>query len=310
MTNGPDHTSDSMEINSPEKGQRSPAIRDFNALFADIRNFNSQFSLGPMMFNVIARTGVIGQQEESLPLNEEAQVLTASGISMIHAGVLSRVGLELEPVSGKKATIMGLGEKTGTGEMRINLKDDAKFLSFLRSINPQECNSTEIGGNLESLSNILVQQIVDHYNLQEPSDEALNLLGGLGDIVSEYKRLRINAAEKLEALLAHSRKGDLLEHLTVQQEGLLSEPGKNFGPADWQKDASPKFLADRWDRALKVLKMTRDNRKAQDLYGMLFEHLDRSLNIALQNLETLVYYSEEQKMELREVLLGVRESFG
>lgn len=312
MSTGPDQSSP-KEINSPEKVQQSPVVRDFNALFADIENFNSQFSMGSIMAsllisNVGSEDG--GNESNLSSVDKDAQALTASGISLIHEGILSKVGLELEPVSGKNATLFSGTETAGEGEMRVNLKDNSKFLSFIRSISLKESKGPELRKNLGNLSDILARQIIDHYNLKEPSDEALKLLGGLGNIVNEYKRLEIDSVRKLETLLAHSRKGDLLEYLAVQQQGLLNEPGKNFGPADWQRDATPKYLKDHWSRALQVLELTRKNANAQDLYQTLFPHLDNCLGIAIQNLDTLEYLSEEQKKNLRDVLLGVKESFG
>lgn len=286
---------------------------NFNALFTDIKRFNNQFSMGSIMASFLLNR--FENHGEEIRTDEETQKLTAGGISLIHSDVLDKTGLKVESVSGKTSRFYGPEGTTGSGELRVNVVDRGRFVNFLQAINPQITRESELGQNLQSLSNILAQQIFDHYDLKEPSDEALQLLGSLEAISREYKRLEIPGVDRLETYLAHSKKGDLREFLLVEQGGLLSEPGKNFGPADWQIDAGPDFLEERWNRALAVLQMARENPNARDLYNELYAHLSKCLDIAIENLENLKKpdgggYPEEYTSRLRPVLQRVKQAFG
>lgn len=290
-----------------------PNLDDFNAVFSDIARFNQQFSLGSMIAGLIIGHFEREPQDTGSPLSkygEQAQRLTAGGIYLIHFQTLEKVGLVLESVSGKTSKLIGQGEMVGTGELRLNVSDSNRFLGFLRAVNPQMTQSSPLGGNLQSLSRILARQIIDHYDLRAPSDEALQLLGALEGIVNEYRRLNIPGIERLEDYLVHARKGDLREYLLVEQKRLLTEPGQYFGPADWQRDASPESLQRDWGEALKVLEIVQTNPKARDLFEQLETHLRRCLDIAIQYLEELEGMDiEKYQSGLRPVLQEVKQAF-
>lgn len=291
-------------------------IEDFNALFSDIGRFNSQFSLGSMMLGMIAGHFEREPEDSGLLLSkydEQSQQLTAAGIHLVHSQTLDKVGLALESVSGKNAIIIGQGEMVGVGELRVNISDRNRFLGFLQAVDPSQTQNSPLGENLQSLSRILSQQIFDNYDLKAPSDGALQLLGSLESIAGQYKRLKIPGTERLETYLTHAKKGDLREYLLAEQEGLLHEPGRFFGPADWQRDASPDYLRQHWGNALKVLEMARTNPKAKELYDQLYAHLGKCLDMAIANLEELDEargYTEQYKAGLRPVLQEVKQAFG
>lgn len=297
-----------------EKKPATVRINQVNDLFTDIRKFNDQFSMGAIMVKLLT-SNLRTPEEESTPedlnqVNQETQMLTASGINLIHESTLDKLGLDLEPVSGKNARLLtGDREPIGEGEMRVNIKDRGKFLSFLHALDPQEVTKSELRENLHSLSDILTQQIYDQYNLEQPNDEALQLFGSLESIVQEYKRLRIGGIERLETYLNHAKQGDLREWILVEHQSLLSEPKQSFGPADWQRDTTPEYLKERWDRALKVLRMTEENPKARDLYNQLFSHLAKSIKLSLDDLKNLNYWPEGKKPEIERVLQEVNKAF-
>jgi hypothetical protein len=300
-----------IDNSPPGKEQQTVLIQQFNSMFTDIGKFNDQFSAGSMLSRMVKNLFVKDSEEPGATSlskigGEELQQMTASGTNLIHKPLLDAIGLSIEPVLGKGETILGQGEEINTGELRINITEKSKFLQFLKNIDNQNINPM-LKSNLHALSNILAKQIGDNYDLQAPSDEALKLFGSLGDIVTEYKRLYVEGTEKLETCLMHSKQGDLREYLAIEQQGLLSEPGKNFGPADWQKDSTPTYLMNRWNVALSVLNMARENPKARDLYHKLFSHLQTCLKAAMDNLETLQY---KDKDKLREVLSEVEQKFG
>lgn len=269
-----------------------------------------------MLFGLITRNLERSPEETGSALSrydEQSQQLTAGGIHLVHSQTLDKVGLSLESVSGKTATIIGQGEMVGTGELRVNISDRNRFLGFLQAVDPALTHNSQLGENLQSLSRILSQQIFDNYNLTAPNDEALQLLGSLEGIVGQYRRLEIPGTERLETYLTHAKKGDLREHILVEQAGLLNEPGRFFGPADWQRDARPDFLRHRWGNALKVLEMARNNPKARELYNQLYAHLGKCLDTAITNLEELdpeKGYNEKYKDGLRPILQEVKQAFG
>lgn len=285
-------------------------------LFADICKYNDQFSLGSMMVRALFAHFKVEDDEEgqakmtSLGGEEEHQKMTASALAVIHEDTLNKLGLSLEPVSGKRATMIGLGETAGIGEMRINITNKNNFVAFLGALEPEQIEDTGLKVNLENLSGLLANQVLDNYNLKEPSDEMLQLFGGLGNIVNQYKRLGMGEAVKgLKTYLQHSRQGDLREFVAIESNRLMSEPRKNFGPADWQRDATVEYLQDHWEEALTILKMAKDNPKARELYEKLGEHLLKCIKIARAETEAFTegYYTADARKEMKHVLRDVEE---
>jgi hypothetical protein len=314
----PESDSENIQPVTPDEGKSENEhktdflvdFQDFNSLFTDIGRFNSQFSMGSLMFSNI-RNQIKENEDETVRTDEKTQQLTASGIGLIHEDILKRTGLDIEPVSGKAGVLIGFEGKTGVGEMRINIGNRENFVNFLNKVNPKETKSSEFGNNLKKLSEILAQQIYDHYDLENPSDEALHLLSSLDKIIGEYKRLGV-PVERLESYLVHARQGDLREFIQIEKKSLLAEPGKSFGPADWQKDASPDFLRSRWNDAIETLRKVRENPNAQDLYNQLFDNLNRSLKLAEEDVDTpgKDQAHQEYKDKLKPILEETRQRFG
>lgn len=283
-----------------------------NHLFFDISRYNSQFSMGAMMsrslLSFIRFEDETGDDEPAgsavnLAGEEEYQQMTASALDVIHRDTLDKIGLSLEPVA-KGATLMAMGEEASTGQMRVNIADKNRFTSFLGALEPEQIEQTGLKVNLESLSGVLAQQVLDNYDLQQPSDEALQLFGSLSTIVDQYHRLGMEeAVGQLETYLQHARQGDLREYIAVEQTRLFQEPGKGFGPADWQTDSSPEFLENRWNEALTILMMAKDNPKAQALYVRLRDHLVECAKLARNDSKSLEEsYTPEVRAELRKIL--------
>lgn len=291
------------------------AIADINSLFQDIDAYNQQFSMGSMMSSALMgfldRAEEINSSEETTveqvnPLgkvNEEQQHMTASGINVIHQGELKSLGLSLEPVSGKKAMIAYGDQVVGEGEMRLNISERNQFLAFLKGLSPDQVTQTPLEQNLTLLTDSLTNQILDNYDLKQSADEALSFLGSLGTMVDEYKRLGLIAkVEGLEELLNHSKDGNLREFIALKTSGLMQEPGKGFGPADWVKDVSPDGLSQRWGKALLILHVMQDNPKAHEMYKQLLDQLNKCIPLAKNNLSGVEYYTPERRAELAEIL--------
>jgi len=305
-----------VRVNQGENKTAEVNLSDVNGLFSDIGVYNEQFSLGSTMSRLlIGNLEFEHDQQDNNPQTEKPllgqekdyQEMKSSALSIIHGNVLDQTGLSLEPVSGKKAVMFGPEGQLGEGEMRLNISNKDRFLSFLGALKPEQVENKALKPNLESLSGIFDQQLFDQYNLTEPSDDALRLLGGLGEIVNQYKRLGMEqSVTKLESYLNHARQGDLREYLLINQKGLFSEPGKAFGPADWQKDATPAYLEKRWDEALNTLNMAKENPKAEALYNQLKDHLKNCAQIAAGSISSLSGPSLENKTEFIRILGQVK----
>jgi hypothetical protein len=299
------------------KGKTSTVtIQDVDSLFQGIASYNDQFSLGKSIFSLIMqhfeRNIEDEEGEESLALaskiDEQSQHMSASALSVIHEATLNNIGLSLEPVSGKSATIYSSEGAVGTGEMRLNIKDRDQFGAFLKALTPDQVSQTPLGGHLGELTGILNKQVLDNYDLEQPDDATLTFLGSLDGIIGEYRRLGLSEqADQMGEYLEHARAGNLREFVALKTSGLLQEPGQGFGPADWQKDANNEFLRRRWSEALQLLRAMRNNPNAGDMYQNLLTHLNKCIVIAQTNLPELQYYTPEAKQLLAEELSTAKE---
>lgn len=290
-------------------------LKDVEKLFVDMDKYNQQYSMGSIMVRMITSRFEPKKEDKSstktgLADEEGKQQTDAFFLGASHKKVLGNIGLSVEPVTGKTATIMGAGESAQDAQMRINVGDRDRFTSFLSAIDPGQIRETDLKKHLGKLPLILSKQVLDHYNFETntASDEILELFGGLEKIIAEYKRLGMDeAVEKLETYLAHGRTGDLREYISIERRGLLSEPGEFFGPADWQTDSTPEYLESRWSEATGILRMTRDNPKAFELYQQLQGHLDMCVGLALKSAESLEYLSDEVREKDIKILGKVKQ---
>ena len=102
--------------------------------------------------------------------------------------------------------------------------------------------------------------------------------------------------------------GDLREYVSIERRGLFSEPGKFFGPADWQRDSTPPYLEGRWNEALQILRITKENPKAADLSKKLHLHLSMCVKVALDGLQTLNYLQPEQQQQHQKILETAKQN--
>lgn len=294
-------------------------IQDVDSLFRGIADYNDQFSLGASMSSLImgiVEKNIEDDEEEKSgdepklgnKIDEESQHMSASALNVIHEPTLNNIGLSLEPVSGKTSTIYTGERAIGTGEMRINIKDREQFRAFLKALTPDQASQTPLGGHLGVLTDILNRQILDNYDLGQPDDTALTFIGSLDGIAGEYRRLGlIEQSEQMGEYLKHARSGNLREFVALKTSGLLQEPEKGFGPADWQKDANSEYLRRRWSEALHLLRALRNNPKASDMYRQLLTHLNKCIKISQTDLPKLQYYTPEAKQLLAEDLKNAQD---
>lgn len=260
-----------------EQGPDSFNPHKLNALMHDLDDYNAQFSIGAMMARKIfsaLEDKDTSSLADQITDEQENQALTAAALDAIHADTLQTTGLSLEPVAGKSAVMFAEGNQVGNGELRVNISDGNRFLGFLGSLDPDTAQRTGTTHSLARLANTLSLQVLDNYDLKNPTPEALELVGRLERISEEYRRLGVEGpgVTKFSTYLAHSRAGDLREFVGIQRQGLMQAPG-NFGPADWQTDATPEFLNRKWGDALRLLDAAKQNPRATALHDSLREHL-------------------------------------
>src|SRR3989344_8022912 len=104
-----------------------PSVTQFNELFSGIRDYNRQFSMGALMAKALTShletTDIVSEDtdpqaqpsskmaENMSSKDETAQEMQASVMDFVHQDALTSLGLELHPVSGEGATLVGEGMK-------------------------------------------------------------------------------------------------------------------------------------------------------------------------------------------------------
>ncbi|HOY61497.1 MAG TPA: hypothetical protein PK045_03260 [Candidatus Woesebacteria bacterium] len=298
------------KVNFSVDGQQlSVDLQDVNKLFSDMEKYNNHFSIGNMLARTLITQFKLEKNSDQTQFlsgvaNEtDDQQINAFFLISAHQNLLNNIGLVLEPVSGKATVMIDDGDSVGNGEMRVNLNDQERFTSFLGVLTPEQVNDTGIKRGLEEISRVLGRQILDKYDLQTPEEEAMQLFMGLDRIIAEYKRLEMGKSVfRLENYLNHGKTGDLREYVIIEKRGLLSKPGKSFGPADWQKDSSKEMLEARWDEAISVLEMSKLNPKAKILSEQLYLHLSMCVDVALESISSLEYLTPENRQKMQLIL--------
>jgi hypothetical protein len=290
-------------------------LQDVNRIFNDIDKYNAQFSMGAMMGRMFisqikSHESIESQSPvDSLTEEHENQQISAFFLISTHKQTLHDIGLTLEPIGG--APLMGGGTEANEGKMAINVSSRDKFISFLHAIQPAQADATRIRFNLEKIPVLLSQQIMARYNLLMPEPEALELFEGMEQIITEYKRLGMTGAiSQLENYYNHGKIGDLGEYISIERRGLFTQPGKGFGPADWETDATPDYIEAQWNEAIAILDMVKQNPKADGLYTQLYEHLRMCVDVALEKLSTLGNIPADTKQKDQTILEVAKQKLG
>lgn len=278
------------------------SVSEFNELFADIGKHNRKFSVAAMMVqgikSAIKDEEDAGQGNFLDSFSEDQQHMSASGVSFVNENTFKKLGLSLEPVAHTTTVYMD-GQKASEGEVRLNVADRKQFLAFLSGLNQEVVGDPEFRGGLTSLAEGLSKQLSGHYNLDEPSDEMLELFGGMDEIIKQYKRLGLeDAVGNLETYLKHALNGSLKEYLEIERHQFLGEPGKSFGPADWQKDGGIPLVMKGYNQAIDILNRLKGNPKSQELYGQLRDHLSHCIQVARGDLDEITYIKDNPDLKV------------
>lgn len=275
---------------------------EINQLFSDLENYNRQFSIGSMMAKaLLGHRDSEEKGEEGFTLHDEesSQQITAFFIISAHKNLLNNMGLSLQAVSGRGATMYYEDASASEGEMSIDIADFHRFSGFLHALDHDKIKQADLGSMLGGLARSLTQRVLEQYTQADPATEASHLFDTLEELIGEYKRLGLSdLVAKLETYNEHKKMGDLSEYLAVERQGLLNKPGKFFGPADWQKDSTAESLENRWENAIDTLLRLKQNPNAADLYQTLKAHLKVCVTAALDDLERTSNPNEKLKTVL------------
>jgi hypothetical protein len=245
-------------------------LSEFNQLFKAIDDYAREFSIGSMLAKAV--------------LNEDLDQNICGALSDLdstYGDTLDMIGLGLKSCADTSTSLRDLSR------LKIDVIDEACFLSFLETLKPEQIEEGTLKLNLDRIPMVLVPKIQFTYCLNKPTEETIQLYEAVKDIIKQYKRLGMaSSIRELECYLNHAIHGDLTEYERIEAEDLLSEPGHSFGPGDWQRDSTPEDLEWLWYRALEFLDETKANPRAQELYQQLARHLLKCVEIAIKYMES------------------------
>ena len=288
---------------TPEFGSQPEDLVSFSEAINAIRTHNDQFSMGKLMVNALVEhldeaqraqelvdAGVPQEEAEAtvtwvgadkVPLSEEEQ-MARSVVGVTNAPVLESVGLTLSPLR-KTSTMFGPKGEQSVGVVRLQVTDGGKFSSFLLATKPEDVND-DFRKDSASVVSSLVQETSDAIASNEDAQTALETLAYGKGILAGLEHIGLgeaSIAQKLGALSEHAQQGDVKEYVLADRVGLLQEAGEQgFGPSQWQKDATAKFLTGRWTDVVNVLKAAKANPKATELFNGLLKSAQASLDYA------------------------------
>lgn len=269
---------DLPESNSSNESEEDLQEIDLGELDNSIQEYNRQYNWGTMLAEEV--TG------------ESSKKISVGELGKMHERALEKTGLSLEPVS--TGTLISRDEERPSSEMRMNVSDGGKFITYLKALDEKQLSESQIKG-LQTVAQSLTTQLTQQYELDNPNDKRMiELLGHLDQITQQYKRLdeqgKTNLSKPVGNLVTHldaSRKGYLREHVLAEKEQLLStNQDHTFGPYDWWSDSSSKSFKDNyWKTALEAAKKISDNPKANDLYRQVLSNFKGALRFSKEEIK-------------------------
>lgn len=287
----------------PKFGSRPEDLAAFNETITTINHHNDQFSLGALMARVMidrvdeaqrtqelmdvgatweeAEQTVAFVGSDELPFSEKEQ-MARSIVGVTNAPVLEATGLTLSPLR-EVGTIYGVQGEQSVGEVRLQVADGGKFSNFLLAVNPEDATedfqqtATGVVGNLIDEAKSAIASGADEQTVFETLAYGRGIIAGLEHIgLGEA-----SVADELLGLYEYAQQGDIREYVKAGNIGLLTKPEEQgFGPANWQRDASPEYLFTRWNEVLDVARAAKANPEAKDLFAQLIQSAQSCLDYA------------------------------
>jgi len=305
---------------TPVFGSRPEDLATFNETITGINEHNDQFSLGALMARVMTiqvsealktkelmDAGATQEEAEQtaaflgsdiLPLSDEEQ-MARSVIGITTDPILGAIGLTLSPLR-TTGTMYGPQGKQSVGKVRLQVTDGGKFSTFLLAVNPED-TTEEFLHNVASVAESIIAEAKDSISKGTGEQTVLETLAYGKGIIAGLENIGLGESpvtSELTNLYEHAQQGDIVEYISAINIGLLTDPEEqSFGPASWQRDASPQFLAKHWGEVLNVIKDTKANPKATELFVQLVKSAQASLNYAKADwlkLKTEGYGADEE----------------
>ncbi len=288
----------------PGKHEKSPSSLAELASF--IENYNDEFSLGRSIGRMIL--GAIPEEtEHDLDDQKVEEKLTLDEMRENAKDILESTGLDLVPADASWF-IAGGDENHQGRELRIDIKDGAKFVAYLQSL---DATSKEEVRALEKIISSLTTQFQREYDLTSADDTRfLELMGSLSDVLEECDRLGTQndglskAIEPFKKYLEVARAGYLREY-RMAEKLLLHKPfEKGHFTLEWHTDASAESLESYWNTALDTLQKISLNERAVDLYNQA----KKTIFDALENGEKEVgewMEKDDKNLERHKEFMGV-----
>lgn len=288
---------------NPEFGESPEDIAAFNEAISAINEHNSQFSLGKLMADALIESAEEGAKIHDLteagatedearqtvefvggdkvPFSEEEE-MARSVLGITNAHVLGQTGLGLSPPREQGVMLSAKG-KASFGKVNLQFTDGGKFSSFLGRVDTEAIDDSfkqKVSGVVGSLLNEVYSAVSSG---TPDANGALEALAYSQGIVNGLEHVGANeeVIEKLRAVGEHSQSGTLYEYVRADSIGLLTEPYKQqFGPSQWQTDATLEYLRARWGEVLEIVKIAKENPSSASLFGELAEKAKISLKAA------------------------------
>jgi hypothetical protein len=295
-----------QSIPQQEFGTRPEDILAFTEAMDAIDAHNSEFSMGKLMARALlqhtdkqdriqglvdagateseAEETVDFVGDESMPMTKEEQ-MARSVVGITNAPVLESTGLALSPLR-TTATMYSEGGEQKVGQVRLQVTDGSRFSGFLQTVNPESVDDKFKGSVTKVVRSVVSEARMAITHDVEEATAHETLAYGQG-IVTGLERIGLGDEDitgELRQLYKHAQNGDVKEFVLANTKQLLTTPDEQgFGPAQWQRDASPEFLASHWKEVVDILKMTKANPKATELYQQMLESVRTSLDFAVND---------------------------
>lgn len=250
-----------------------------------LRAHNQEHSWGKMLGKHLVEGIEAADREEKGEMPDfqmtasDGQEMDREILGITNEEALKAIGLALSPVRKDAILLSSAGLNDSVGEVRARIQDGNSFVSFLEGLIPQSAN--------EPLQQALDQVAGDLYKealeVDAKSEEGIEALACLRKVAGIMNRLGVctENCRELKELGEHVAAGNVREFIAAKKIGLYDEVGgNNFGPSEWQTDATKDFLDNRWGRVLEVLEASRQNPRARELFEDLMGRAWESLNYA------------------------------
>ena len=198
---------------------------------------------------------------------------------------LETTGLTVEQAADPHGVFMGQGSKYRSRQLRTGIQNAGRLLDYLADQAPLISSSPATLEALDRIANMFSMQVLEHYDLNDPSETALQLVGNATKIHATLQDIGV-AGEGMDTFatyLEHIGTRSLREYLEVIQKGILNQPGGYFGPASWHRDSTPDEYRKYWQSAIAIVRRLQVNPLAQTFFAEVRNHLLRCSDFAAKD---------------------------